>query len=232
MIKALIFDKDGTLFDFQVSWGRWMHDFLNDLANDGANQIAEMAQAAGFDTQTKTFLPDSKMIAGTTEEGAALLLPFFPDHTLESLTNYLVNSTLDLPMSEVLPLAPYLQSLKDLGLGLGIATNDAERAAHRQLDAVGAATFFDFIAGYDSGYGSKPEPGQLIACAKQIDISPAHIAMVGDSTHDLFAGRTAGMQTVGVLTGVAGRDELAPFSDVVFDTIAEIPDWLNRVSTA
>ena len=36
--------------------------------------------------------------------------------------------------------------------------------------------------------------------------------MVGDSTHDLRAGRAAGMRTVAVLTGLAGADELAPLS--------------------
>ena len=50
--------------------------------------------------------------------------------------------------------------------------------------------------------------------------------MVGDSTHDLDAGKAAGMVTIGVLTGPAPREELAPFADVVLDSIAEIPSWL------
>jgi phosphoglycolate phosphatase len=51
--------------------------------------------------------------------------------------------------------------------------------------------------------------------------------MVGDSTHDLHAGRGAGMATVAVLTGVAGRAALAPHADVVLNSIAELPEWLN-----
>ncbi|MFD2856539.1 HAD family hydrolase [Seohaeicola zhoushanensis] len=52
--------------------------------------------------------------------------------------------------------------------------------------------------------------------------------MVGDSTHDLFAGRTAGMHTVGVLTGVAGHEDLAPHADVVLPDIGHLPAWLDR----
>jgi phosphoglycolate phosphatase len=54
--------------------------------------------------------------------------------------------------------------------------------------------------------------------------------MVGDSTHDLHAGRAAGMVCVAVLTGVADRDELAPHADVVLDTIADLPRWLGLQS--
>ena len=51
--------------------------------------------------------------------------------------------------------------------------------------------------------------------------------MIGDSTHDLLAGRAAGMITIGVLTGPAPHEELAPFADVVLADIGKIPDWLH-----
>ena len=51
--------------------------------------------------------------------------------------------------------------------------------------------------------------------------------MVGDSAHDLIAGRAAGMQCVGVLTGTATRADLAPLADVVLPDIGHIPDWLT-----
>jgi phosphoglycolate phosphatase len=50
--------------------------------------------------------------------------------------------------------------------------------------------------------------------------------MVGDSRHDLIAGRAAGMPVVAVLTGVAGADELAPVADAVLPDIGHLPDWI------
>ena len=51
--------------------------------------------------------------------------------------------------------------------------------------------------------------------------------MVGDSLHDLDAGRAAGMRTVAVLTGIAPRERLAPHADVVLDTIDGLPGWVS-----
>jgi phosphoglycolate phosphatase len=88
---------------------------------------------------------------------------------------------------------------------------------------------FDFIAGFDSGFGGKPAPGQLLRFCEDLMLKPAHCAMVGDSLHDLHAGRAAGMTTIGVLTGPASRADLAPHADFVMDTIAEIPTWLDQL---
>jgi phosphoglycolate phosphatase len=52
--------------------------------------------------------------------------------------------------------------------------------------------------------------------------------MVGDSLHDLVAGRAAGMQTVGVLTGPACRAELAPCADAVLPDIGHLTEWLGN----
>jgi phosphoglycolate phosphatase len=52
--------------------------------------------------------------------------------------------------------------------------------------------------------------------------------MVGDSLHDLHAGRAAGMRTVAVLTGMASHADLAPHADLVLPHIGHLPDWLDR----
>jgi phosphoglycolate phosphatase len=52
--------------------------------------------------------------------------------------------------------------------------------------------------------------------------------MIGDSLHDLHAGRAAGMAVMGVLTGPATEAELAPHADVVLPSIAALPAWLDR----
>ena len=85
---------------------------------------------------------------------------------------------------------------------------------------------FDFIAGSDSGFGGKPAPGQLLAFCDATGLAPDTCVMVGDSTHDLDAGRAAGMRCVAVLTGVATRTDLAPFADAVLTSVADLPAWL------
>ena len=52
------------------------------------------------------------------------------------------------------------------GYRLGIATDDAEASAIVQAEAMGLVPHMDFIVGYDSGHGGKPEPGMVLAFAE------------------------------------------------------------------
>jgi phosphoglycolate phosphatase len=132
-------------------------------------------------------------------------------------------------MSEAVPLRPLLSALRGRGLRLGVATNDSEAPARQHLANHGITDCFDFISGYDSGHGAKPGPGMCLAFASQLGLDPARVAMVGDSRHDLEAGRAAGMRVVAVLTGVARREDLEPHADVVLPDIGAIPDWLSTL---
>ena len=97
----------------------------------------------------------------------------------------------------------------------------------RHLGDAGILDEMAFVAGYDSGFGAKPAPDPLLAFCAATGLAPADCAMIGDSTHDLAAGRAAGMTCIGVLTGPASRATLAPHSDAVLDSIADLPGWLD-----
>jgi phosphoglycolate phosphatase len=229
MIDALLFDKDGTLFDFRISWGQWASGFLASLANDVAH-AERLGRAIGFDPRSKVFSPGSPVIAATAADIAAALAPHLEGISVAELTGRIDDSAGAAPMSEAVPLRPLLAMLRERGLRLGVATNDTEAPARQHLAAHGITDCFDFIAGYDSGHGAKPGPGMCLAFAAACGIQPGRIAMVGDSRHDLEAGRAAGMRTVGVLTGIARTEDLAPLADVVLPDIGAIPDWLDRIS--
>ncbi len=229
MLSGLIFDKDGTLFDFRRSWAGWTERVVRDLARPGA-PAEHLAAVIGFDLASHAFDPDSPVISATPEAIAVALgtlLPEVPDHVLTARLNALAEAT---PMTEAVPLRPVLSDLKRRGLRLGLATNDAEAPARSHLAAHGVADLFDFIAGCDSGHGAKPAPGMLDAFRRTFALDPNRVAMVGDSRHDLMAGRAAGMRTVGVLTGIAGADDLAPLADVVLADIGVLGDWIDGLT--
>ena len=224
-VRGVLFDKDGTLFDFASTWEAWAASFLDRLTGD-AGAAADLGAEIGFDYARRQFAPDSIVIAGTPGEVAEVLLPHVPGHSLSSMLDLLNAEAEEAPQVEAVPLAPFLTGLRGQGLRLGVATNDAEAPARAHLDRAEVTHLFDFIAGFDSGFGGKPAPGQLFAFAEAVDLSVEEIVMVGDSTHDLQAGRAAGMACVGVLTGLAGRDVLAPHADAVFDDISALPAWI------
>lgn len=225
-IKGIIFDKDGTLFEFQSTWAGWMSGFLRNLAVPEETR-SQVAEALGFDMERGLFDTDSVMIAGTPDAGIERIMKILPEMSKEDLVNRILTSTAETEQMPAADLPALLDGLRTDGLVLGVATNDAEAPARANLRSAGIEEKFDFIAGYDSGFGPKPEPGMLLAFSDRFDIAPQNIAMVGDSRHDLLAGRRAGMSTVAVLTGTAGEEDLAPLADVVMPSIADLPNWLK-----
>ena len=225
-IEAVLFDKDGTLFGFDETWGGWTLGVIEALSGGDADCTAALADALMFDPVQLRFDPASPVIAGTAESSAAVMLPHLSGWTLPALAQEINNRAMNVEPVPPVPLAAVLDALAPRILG--VATNDAEGPAWQQLEAAGVAERFAFVAGYDSGFGAKPGPDMLLAFIRAVGVSSDRIAMVGDSTHDLRAGRAAGMVTVGVLTGPAPATVLKPFADVVLPDISALPAWLDR----
>lgn len=225
--RALLFDKDGTLFDFARTWEAWAAAFLTRLTRSDA-EAAAVGAAIGFDMAQYRFRADSIVIAGTPAEVCDALAPHFPQMSRAGLLETLNEEAACAPQLEAVPLSPLLGALRAGGFKLGVATNDAEAPARAHLSSAGVEDAFDFIAGFDSGHGSKPGPGQLLAFCEVVDVPPEACVMIGDSTHDLIAGRAAGMHCVAVLTGMADAKTLAPLADIVLPDIGGLPDWLSR----
>lgn len=226
-IQAVLFDKDGTLFDFTASWSGWTRILLADLSRNQGVPASTLARALAFDLATGRFAQNSPVIAGTVDDCAALLSPHLPDMSQRQLVAHLLATSAQAEMIPAVPLAPLLDGLRAQGLTLGVATNDGESSARAHLDRAGITQRFAQILGYDSGYTPKPAPDMLLGFAARTGIAPDSVAMVGDSLHDLIAGRAAGMQTIGVLTGPATAETLAPHADIILPDIGHLPDLLQ-----
>lgn len=225
-VQAILFDKDGTLFDFSASWSAWAASLLHHLSDGDAARASAMAQAIRFDLGAGRFLPDSPVIAGTMDEPVRLLGPLVPDWSEGALKAYLFRSAAQAEMVPPVPLAPLLQGLRACNLVLGVATNDAEAIARDHLTQAGILDQFAHVLGYDSGFTPKPAPDMLLGFARFAGLEARSVVMIGDSTHDLIAGRAAGMQTVAVLTGIASEADLAPYADYVVADIGHLPQLL------
>ena len=230
MVQAILFDKDGTLFDFAATWEAWAARFLMRLAEGDREKATQLGMVIGFDLPSRKFASESVVIAGTPGEVAAALIPHVPGAEPDTFLAMINAAAEAAPQAETVPLTPFLDDLKARGLVLGVMTNDAEAVAHKHLDQSGIRDRFAFIAGFDSGFGAKPAPDPLLAFCRAVAIDPAQTVMVGDSTHDLIAGRRAGMRTVGVLTGMADAPTLAPQADVVLPDIGHLPAWLDQAA--
>jgi phosphoglycolate phosphatase len=228
-IRAILFDKDGTLIDFQRTWGPATYTVLMKLCNGDATVFERLAAVSLYDAAQQRLFPNSPVVIETTYGygklwAQALGVPVTPEF-IAHIDALFFQETLDhlTPMGEV---KSFLGGLRVRGYRLGLMTNDADANTRAQLRQLGLEDLLEFVAAYDSGYGHKPDPEPVLAFARFANVAPAEIAVVGDSEHDLVAARAAGAIAVGVLSGPVPRERLEPHADVLLPSIAEFNEWL------
>jgi len=232
-IRAVIFDKDGTLFEFTETWSRYCDGMLDLTAGYDLRLRGELAASCGYDPVARSFQPRSPVVGGTIEEICRLWSAHSSRFDLPELMNLSARVISELRPEPIGDLPRLLSGLRKSGLLLGLVTNDLEAAARQQLDYAGVLGEFAFVCGSDSGHRPKPDADTILAFCRATGIAPAALAVVGDSLHDLKAARAGGAGlAIGVLTGPAGYGDLAPYADHILDTVMDLPLLLGRDTTA
>jgi len=230
-IKGILFDKDGTLVDFNATW-LGVADFMAMDASDGDRWKADrLLAAAGFDFANRRFKPDSIFASGTNMDVVELWFPRLSDEDqmLAVARFNEITSVQGSSMAVALPgIVDTLATLHKRSYRLGVATNDSTSGAEKTLVTLGVAQLFDAAYGYDAVANPKPAPDTIQAFCDLTGLKPSEIAMVGDNRHDLEMARAGGCGlAVGVLSGTGTRESLAGIADVVLDSVADLPDFLS-----
>ncbi len=233
--KGIVFDKDGTLIDFHTTWSPTYHFAAIELARGDQTLAAELLAQHGYNAGTQTFIGGSLLAAGNNKEVAEAWSKQLPHINSQMECVTLANRLHDIFAEQgrinsaaVPDLKPVLQQLKQSGLKLGVATADSYQGILNTLGAFDVIKDFDFLCGYDSGHGTKPEAGMVLAFCQSQSLNPAEVIIVGDNSHDIEMGRNANAGLcVGVLTGTSTRDELEKITDVVLNDIRELPALLD-----
>jgi pyrophosphatase PpaX len=116
-----------------------------------------------------------------------------------------------------------LRELRSGGRRLGLVTSKREGFARRGLALFGLEALFEIAVFHDDTTRHKPDPKPLVLAAERARLAPGDVVYVGDSVHDVAAGRAAGMRTVSVLWGPFDREVLECAGP---DHIVERPDDL------
>ncbi|MFS8102227.1 HAD family hydrolase [Lentzea alba] len=117
----------------------------------------------------------------------------------------------------VLPMAPQLvfpgvfdglQSLREDGFLLAVATSKFIANAEALLVAAGLREEFEVVVGADQVAKPKPDPESGFVVLKKLGVAPERAVMVGDTTHDVLMAHAAGMSSIGVTYGVHSVEQL------------------------
>jgi N-acetyl-D-muramate 6-phosphate phosphatase len=183
MIKAVLFDLDGTLADTAPDLGYAINHMR------AARRMSELPLAA---TRAVTSLG----ARGLIEVGFSITPghPEFDQMRDEFLSLYAANLCRETRLFPGMP--ELLAELEHRGLQWGVVTNKAERFAIPLLEQLGVAHRAACIIGGDTTGKLKPDPAPLLAACERIGIAPENCLYIGDDKRDVEAGRAAGMTVV------------------------------------
>ena len=198
-VQAICFDLDGTLIDTDDTYvaqaARWLQPFSFIFPNKKPEPLARRFIMAA-ETPVNTVL--------------GLLDRFNLDEILGPLLNKLHRSRGLSAMEEVRLIPGALTSLERLAphFPLGVVTSRERWSASALLEAEHLKRFFQSVATARTTIRAKPHPQPIIWTAEQLGVAVQSLLMVGDTAVDIRAGRSAGAQTIGVLSGFGERREL------------------------
>ena len=226
-IHAILFDKDGTLFDFYKTWGPVTEEAALLVAKGDPAKARAILKGSGKDLDTGRYVPGSPIASGSNREisdlWATLAGRIDLDVVYEEVHQLFLRgqATAATPVTD---LDLLFGRLRARGLSLGVATMDSEESARASMARFGVHGSLDFICGFDTGHGLKPGGGMVEAFARHVNLRPSMIAVVGDSPHDMAMARAGGAgKAIGVLTGVSHREHLLDHgAHIVIESIVEL----------
>jgi len=214
VIRAFVFDLDGTLIDSKLDLVNSVNAMLRQMGRaelpadlvaryigHGAPQLIASALGPGAnDDQQRT--------------GLSLFLAHYQQHKLDATRPY----------------PGVVEALVALaGYPISVLSNKPTNVSVDILHDLGLAKYFRSIYGGDSFEKKKPDPAGALKILQEFDISPAQAAMVGDSEVDVQTARNAGMVAVTVNYGFGVHDRAAYPADLYLDTLTDLAGFTRNL---
>ena len=196
MIRAVVFDLDGTLVDS-----------LADIASALSAALTDHSLPKPALDTVRTWIGGGARNLVAHAIDAARLAPDMVDVVLARFrVHYAAAPIVETRLYAGLP--PVLDELVGADLRLAVLTNKPHDLAVRICGPLLAPWPFGVIVGQRPGVALKPDPGAALEIATQLGVPPEDCAFVGDSAVDLDTARAAGMRAIGVTWGFRPRAEL------------------------
>ncbi len=194
MIKAVIFDLDGTVLDTLPDLNICMNMALSDYGFAPISREQTMAFVGhGGKNFALSALPSDKK--GMIDE--------FYAHYCQIHVACTNAHTHPFPFEK-----ECLDSLRNAGIKLAVVTNKSQAAA----DVLGASLLkeykFSLILGNRPEFAVKPDPASTLYTLQQLGVRAEDAVFVGDGDTDVQTAKNAGMRSVSVLWGYRSREQL------------------------
>ncbi|MGP7818098.1 HAD family hydrolase [Niallia sp. 01092] len=183
MIKAIIFDFDGTIIDTETAWYIAFRDAYKEHGVDLT--LEKYSECLG--TSLHSFNPYTYL---STHHNIPIDLDEFRKTIQNAHTEMMEKESIRPGVLD------YLKAAKDAGLKIGLATSSEKAWIDKFVDLLGIREYFDCYCTADSVKNVKPDPELYLQALERLGVDASEAIAIEDSPNGSRAAVAAGIHTI------------------------------------
>ena len=229
--KGIIFDKDGTLIDFDSFWTEIAYGAVNRIVQKTGSSAPEKEVLHAIGVSGGITDVDGVLCKGTYGEISqviyGVLVKYGCKLTLEEITQISVeafheNADKGVVKEPCKDLRGVLNAIKEKGVKIAVVTADDSFVTDKCLKALKIDGLFDVIYTDDGTHPNKPDPFCINDFCKKFGLKKEETVMVGDSLTDVEFAKNGGIKSIGVAKGEKNKAFLTGKADVVLPDVSYV----------
>ena len=221
-IDAVLFDKDGTLIDSHVYWGRIIEKRSYALIKKlGLNDEIhpELCKKMGFFLEKRILLPEGPIALVSREKVIEVLVNFLVEQGIAATFTEIdklfieVHSDFLNEINSYIKILPgveeLLKKIKDKKIKTAVVTTDSIKNTKEIVKLLNIDKYFDLLLGKEATPLPKISGKPALIALEQLNIEPARAIAIGDSPMDITMAKQAHLKAaVAVALGQVSFEEL------------------------
>ena len=236
-VDAIIFDKDGTLIDFDAYWVAVSVKAIKDaLKQLGKEEVPVLEILEAFGVHEGITDMNGALCKGTYAQMGQIVHDILSRYGCESSCDEVKRIVIEaynhnVDVGEVKPTCPdlpeSLSQLKKQGKMLAVVTTDNEMITCKCLKDLGIEALFDKIYTDDNNVPTKPDPYCAFDFCKRFGVDRERVVMVGDTMTDITFAKNAGIKVIALAKSERNKQMLEPYADAVIPRISSLLELLE-----
>lgn len=216
MLKAVIFDVDGTLLDTERIYMQAWKEAAAELGYEITDALLRKTRAINVKDAAKIF--ESEIGNGFSYDKTRAVRVRIAEEIIKQESPILKPGVSEL-----------LDYLAEKGIRLSVASSTHLKGTKEHLAESRILDRFEVVVGGDMVTKGKPNPDIFLKAAELLALTPQECIVVEDSPAGIRAAVSAGMKAVLVPDQAAITQEIIELSDAVLTSLCEMPAYVEEL---